>query len=163
EELGIAAFDAQGDFVGFPSLFRQLSTAMKDMDDQTKLATLSMIFGQEAADVMALAIASGADPLEAMIALMDEQGVAANQAALRMDTLSGAWQQFTEGIQSASGAMMRGFLEPLKNIFEFLSDMLGRVAALPQPILNLMGALLALSSTLLMVNAGVLIGRGVWA
>src|SRR5690606_32304319 len=28
---------------------------------------------------------------------------------------------------------------------------------------NLMGALLALSSTLLMVNAGVLIGRGVWA
>src|SRR5690606_16605116 len=79
-ELGIAAFDMEGNFVGMPSLFRQLQEGLGDLDQQTQLAALSTIFGAEAMDVMGLAILNGADPLEALIELMGESGQAAEQS-----------------------------------------------------------------------------------
>lgn len=112
--LGIAAFDLEGNFVGFPALFDQLSTSMKGMDDQTKLMALSTIFGAEAADAMALAVAAGEDPLLAIMEAMEGSGQAAEQSALRMDTLGAQVDTLKEGVVNLLGTWTRGLIPGLR-------------------------------------------------
>lgn len=89
EELGIAVFDLEGKFIGFPALFDMLQKQMGGLSDEERTAALSMIFGAEAADVMALAIAKGSDEFRRIRTEEDKAGTAANAMAKRLDNLAG--------------------------------------------------------------------------
>lgn len=143
DELGIAAFDANGTFVGFPSLFRQLQTGMADLDDQTKFTALSTIFGAEAMDVMGLAIMNGADPLEAMIALMGESGAAAEQSALRMDTLGAQFDTLVEGVTTFLGSLVQGLIPGMRATVDIANDFIDVLMRIPKPIKTIIGAVTA--------------------
>jgi TP901 family phage tail tape measure protein len=138
-DLGIAAFDSQGNFVGFPSLFDQLKTSMGGMSDQAQLAALSTIFGAEAMDVMGLAILNGSEPLEAMIALMQEQGVAAEQSALRMDTLSAQFGSLKEGAVTLLAAFAEGLVPIFRQLVDVGNAALDVFMKIPDPIKQIIG------------------------
>src|SRR5690606_3675722 len=59
EQCGIAAFDAEGKFIGFPALFDQLQAGFEGVGEETRLAALKTIFGAEAFDLMNLAVETG--------------------------------------------------------------------------------------------------------
>jgi TP901 family phage tail tape measure protein len=141
-ELGIAAFDMEGNFVGFPSLFRQLNTSMADMSDQAQLTALSTIFGAEAMDVMGLAILNGAEPLEALIALMGESGAAAEQSALRMDTLGAQFDTLVEGVTTFLGSLVQGLIPGLRLLVDGANAVVDVLMKIPAPIKTITGALL---------------------
>lgn len=144
-DLGISAFDSQGSFVGFPSLFGQLQGSMSGMSDQAQLTALSTIFGAEAMDVMGLAILNGAEPLEAMIGLMQEQGIASEQAATRMDTFWGSLDRAKESVMTLIASFMSGLLPA----FTMAADAIGMIAdvlmKIPGPIKTIIGALAGLT------------------
>lgn len=141
EGLGIQAFDLEGNFVGFPTLFEQLNTGMSGLDDQTKQAALGMIFGAEAADVMALAIATGADPLQALIDLMGESGAAAEQSALRMDTLGAQFDTLKEGALTFLGSLVSGLIPGLRFVVDGANDVLDVLMKIPAPIKAIVGGI----------------------
>lgn len=141
QELGIAAFDTQGEFVGFPSLFNQLNSSMKSMDDQTKLSTLSMIFGAEAADAMALAIAAGEDPLLAIMDAMGMTGAAAEQSALRMDTLGAQFETLKEGAMTFLGSLVQGLIPGLRWLVDGANAVVDVLMKIPGPIKTIIGAI----------------------
>lgn len=153
EGLGIAAFDMEGNFVGFPELFRQLQSGLSGFSDQTRLAALSAIFGAEAMDVMSMAISTGADPLQEMISLMEESGVAAEQAAMRTETLSGAWQRVQEATGTLLGTMMSGLVEPLTMAADGIAGLAELVNGLPSEVTGAIGAITALGTALIGLNA----------
>lgn len=144
-ELGIAAFDSQGSFVGFPSLFDQLQGSMGGMSDQAQLTALSTIFGAEAMDVMGLAILNGADPLEQMIALMGESGAASEQSALRMDTLGAQFDTLKEGVTSLLGAFVGGLIPGFRFVVDGANMLIDALMKIPAPVKTIIGALAGLT------------------
>lgn len=151
-ELGIAAFDTEGSFVGFPSLFRQLQTGMSGMSSQAQLTALSTIFGAEAMDVMGLAILNGAEPLEAMIALMGESGAAAEQSALRMDTLGAQFDTLKEGVTTFLGSLVQGLIPGMRLLVDTANVLVDVLMKIPAPIKTIIGAIAGLLATFAAVN-----------
>lgn len=141
DQLGISVFDVQGKFVGLESLFSQLSSALQGMSQQQQQAAISTLFGAEAQDVFALAVASGVDPLRNIVAAMQEQGVAADQAFEKTQTLSGAWERLQEATSTALGGIAGGFVEPLTLIASGIDVVVSAVSALPAPIQQASGLL----------------------
>lgn len=154
-ELGIAAFDMQGNFVGFPALFDQLNTSMAGMSDQAQLAALSTIFGAEAIDVMGLAVLQGSSPLEQMIALMQESGAAAEQSALRMDTLGAQFDALKEGANTFLGSLVAGLLPGLRVFVDAGNMLIDMLMKIPGPIKTAIGAVAGLLAGFAAVNTAI--------
>jgi TP901 family phage tail tape measure protein len=155
DELGIAAFDLEGNFVGFPSLFDQLNTSMADMSDEAQLAALSTIFGAEAIDVMGLALLQGASPLEQMIKLMGEQGAAAESSAIRMDTLGAQFGTLKEGIATLLGSLVSGLIPGMRLFVDFANTVVDALLQIPGPIKTVIGAVAGLLASFAAVTRGI--------
>lgn len=145
-DLGIAAFDSQGTFVGFPSLFTQLQKSMGGMSDQAQLTALSTIFGAEAMDVMGLAILNGAGPIEEMIKLMGESGAAAEQSALRMDTLGMQFGTLREGVMTLLASFVQGLIPGFRFLVDGANLVVNALMRIPGPIKTVIGALLGIGA-----------------
>lgn len=158
EGLGIQAFDLQGNFVGLPALFEQLQSGLGRLDQQTQLAALSMIFGAEAIDVMGIAVSSGAGPLEQLISLMGETGVASEQAALRTDTFQGAMQRMMESVTTLGGSLAGPLLGPLQAAADGIATFAAALNAAPAPVQNLATGLVVVGTAILGVSAALLLG-----
>jgi len=141
DELGIAAFDTNEQFVGFPALFGQLSNALSKMSQEQRFAAISTLFGAEAQDAYALAVSMGQDPLIAIIDLMGEQNIAAEQAAARTETLEGAYQRLSEGINNALIGMADYLVKPLTALADLGSEFTDVFALMPQSVQTGVGAL----------------------
>lgn len=152
EGLGIAAFDASGEFVGMPTLFRQLQDGLGGLDKQTQLAALSTIFGAEAIDVMGLAIMQGAEPLEAIIALMGESGTAAEQSALRMDTLGAQFDTLKEGVTTFLGSLVQGLIPGMRMVVDGANVLVDVLMKIPGPIKTIIGAVAGVLAAFAAVN-----------
>ena len=114
DELGIAAFDAQGKFIGFPALFDQVAAATAGMSDEQRTAALSTIFGADALDVMTLASQNGGDGVRGLTDDMQAQGTAAAASAERMDNLKGSIEQLRgaiEGVMIVVGTQLLPFMQ----------------------------------------------------
>lgn len=140
DELGIAAFDMEGNFVGFPALFDQLQTGFEGMGDEARLAALKVMFGAEAFDLMNIAAETGGDPLRVFMELMGESGVAAEQSALRMDTLSAQFGELWESINVFLGSLVSGLLPGLRLLVDAANTVVDALSRLPQGFKTVIGA-----------------------
>lgn len=160
DQLGISVFDAQGNFVGMEQLFGQLSNAMRNMTEQQRFTTISLLFGAEAADAYALAVSMGVDPLVAAVQAMQQQGIAADQASRKTDTLKGAWDRLNEATTTALGGLAKGAVGPLTMLATVVDGIVSAFGGLPSAILQPIGliagfggAILALVTTVNLANA----------
>jgi len=147
-ELGINVFDAQGSFVGFPTLFESLQTSMAGMTDQQKLTNIGILFGAEAQDVFTQAIAAGKDPLLEITNAMKEHGVASEQAAKRQDTLNFALQRLGEGLGTSLGSLFTPFLGPAKAFIDIVANTISSISQLSAPIRAVLGVLLTVGAAI---------------
>ncbi|MDF2758179.1 MAG: phage tail tape measure protein, partial [Thermomicrobiales bacterium] len=157
ERLGIDAFDAQGNFIGFPPLFDQLSTALAGATDEQKALTLGTIFGAEAIDVMGLAALTGGDDIRAMTGEMSQSGIAAEQAAKRLDTLKGAWQRATEGVSTLLGTIMAEAVPGLTLFADLIARITESMIGIPRPLRIVAAAVLGIGGAALLAAGAFLI------
>ncbi|MFP9035979.1 phage tail tape measure protein, partial [Enterococcus faecalis] len=59
QELGVSAFDAQGNFVGMEALFGQLQAASKRMTPEMYAMNTALAFGSDAARLAGVAAKDG--------------------------------------------------------------------------------------------------------
>lgn len=140
-ELGITVFDVHGKFVGLESLFGQLSNSLQGMTQQQQQTAIATLFGAEAQDVFALAVAQGVDPLHAIVEAMQEQGVAMDQAAAKTDTLQGAWDRLKESASTALGGLAGGFVTPLTMLATVIDTVVSAFSSLPGAVQQGIGLL----------------------
>jgi TP901 family phage tail tape measure protein len=159
-ELGIAAFDAQGNFIGFPALMDQLQTGLEGTSDAFREQTLSMLFGQEAVDVMNKAVKAGGDPLREMQALLESNGQAAEQAAIRQDNLRGTLEELGGAVQTAAIALGQPLLDPIRGAAEALKGLVQGFIGLDPEVQTFIASMGALSAILLTVGGGTLLAAG---
>lgn len=160
QQLGINAFDAQGNFIGFPDLMDQLQGSMSGMSDQAREAALSTIFGAEAADVMNQAIKSGGDGLREYQQNLEANGQAAEQAAIRQDNLRGSIEQLGGSIQTAAIALGTVFLDPVRAIVEGITGLVNAFNSLPPSMQETIATIAAVVAGFSLLSGGILTAAG---
>jgi TP901 family phage tail tape measure protein len=156
DELGISAYDAQGNFIGMSEFAGVLQTALKDMSDEQRNATLKTIFGSDAVRAANVLYEQGAEGIGKWEAAVNDAGYAADTAARMQDNLAGDLEKLggafdTVLLQSGSGAneVLRGTVQGL----EGLVDTLGKI---PAPVLSAVTGLAAVTGGAALLGGGLI-------
>jgi len=139
QQMGVQAFDAYGKFVGFPTLFDQLNAGMQDMTSEERIRAFKSIFGAEAYDAMLTGALAGGDALRALIGDMDQTGVAAEQARLRMDTFGNQFGTLVEGVQTFLASLLMGVIPGLRVFVDAANAVVDVLMTIPGPIKTVIG------------------------
>jgi len=109
KELGLAAYDTAGNFVGLAPLAEELKTKLSKLTPAQRDAALATIFGSDAIRAANVLYKNGAAGISDWTAKVNDQGYAAETAALKTDNLKGDIERLggafdTALIKSGSGA-----------------------------------------------------------
>lgn len=109
DAVGIAAYDAQGKFVGITGLAEQLKTKLGGLTQAQRDSTLAQIFGTDAIRAANILYTQGATGIQGWIDKTNDAGYAAETAHLQTDNLAGDIERLkgsleTLAIQAGSGA-----------------------------------------------------------
>ena len=89
KELGINAYDANGNFVGLEAVAGQLRSGMERLDPATRNAAMATIFGADAVRAANILYTEGADGIAKWTEEVTVQGAAAETAAALTNNLKG--------------------------------------------------------------------------
>ncbi|WP_302701495.1 phage tail tape measure protein [uncultured Actinomyces sp.] len=134
EELGIHAYDAQGQFVGLAAYAGQLHDSLSKLTAEDRQAALKKMFGQDAIRAASILYEQGAEGIQSWIDQVNDAGYAAETAEARMDNLNGDLEKLggsfeTLFIKSGSGAN-----DFLRSIVQFAEQAVNAFSALPAPV-----------------------------
>ena len=156
EELGLSAYDSQGEFIGLAAYAGNLQNALKDMSSEQRNATMQTLFGSDAVRAAAVLYEQGAEGVQGWIDSVNDAGYAAETAALMQNNLAGDLEKLggafdTVFLQAGSGAndALRGLVQTAEDFV----DMIGRI---PGPILSAVGVIGGLTGGALLLGGAFL-------
>lgn len=145
EELGISAYDSQGNFVGLAEVAGQLESSMSSLAPEQRNAAMATIFGSDAVRAANVLYTEGADGIAKWTSEVSEQGAAAEQAAKLTDNLKGDIERLGGAFDEvfiSTGGSANGALRTLVQGAEGLVEVIGGI---PGPVLLAGGALSSLA------------------
>ncbi|SHR98723.1 phage tail tape measure protein [Mycobacteroides abscessus] len=116
QELGVSAFDAQGNFVGMETLFGQLQAAAKRMTPEMYAMNTSVAFGSDAARLAGVAAKDGAEGFDKMRDAMNQEGSAAKLAAAQNQGLPGVIERLKNAAETLAITLFEKVQGPLSSI-----------------------------------------------
>lgn len=131
QQLGIAAYDAQGSFVGMSSLAEQLATKLGPLPQAQRDAALATIFGSDAIRAANVLYQQGAEGIDGWIEKVDDQGFAAETAAIRLDNLKGDLEELGGAFETALINLGEGADGPLRGLVQGATDVVNKFAEMP--------------------------------
>ena len=140
-DLGIAAYDAGGNFVGMAGMAGQLQAALKDKTQAERDSALATIFGSDAIRIANVLYKEGADGITEWTTQVNDAGYAGMVAATRLDNLRGDVEKLSGSIDTVmiqSGSGLNDFFRGMVQGAERAVDALGKV---PGPILGIAATL----------------------
>lgn len=141
DDLGISAYDAQGNFVGLANFAGQLQTKMKSLTPEARNAALSVMFGSDAVRGASVLYSEGAAGIEKWTAAVDDQGYAADTATTKLDNLKGDWEALSGAVQTGLIGMGEGANGPLRSLTQEATNVVNAFNELPDPIQQATGVL----------------------
>ncbi len=150
--LGIQVYNADGSMRSFQDVVGQLESSTKGLTQEQKNQALTTIFGADAIRAANILIKEGAGEFDAMKDSVQEAGAAQKVADARMKGLAGAVAYAKGTIESTLISAFLPLTETLGNLIRKGADLIGKFAALPEPIRNAalaFGAVLAVAGPIL--------------
>lgn len=134
KRLGISAYDAQGQFIGLTAFAGNLRDSLKSLTPEQRNAAMATIFGADAVRAATVLYNEGEAGIRDWISAVDDQGYAAETAAMRLDNLKGDVEQLggaldTGLIQSGSGAN-----DALRSLVQTATAAVNVFTGLPEPV-----------------------------
>lgn len=129
EELGIDAYDAQGNFIGLTQFAGQLQERLGGLTTEARLSALSIIFGSDAIAAASEVYKQGEEGIRHWIDAVNDEGYAAENAAIRLGNLKGDVEQLTGSLDAALVNMGSSANGPLRAITQGLTDMVNAFAS----------------------------------
>lgn len=154
-ELGINAFDTQGNFVGLEALAGQLNTAFAGMSEEQRNAALALIFGADASRVAGIMATEGAEGFNEMSEAVNDQGAAGRMAAKRMDTLFGSIEQLKGSLETALIVIGSGLTPAIREFSDAIVGGLNWFLELNPNIQKFVGYAAAAAAAALALGAGI--------
>jgi TP901 family phage tail tape measure protein len=153
EGMGFSAFDAQGNFVGMTDVAKQLSDGLGDMSEQQRNATLKTNFGADAVRAAGLIYEQDGKGMQTWIDKTDQTGIAAEQAATKMDNLAGDWEELTGSFETALIGTGEGAQGPLRSLVQGLTGVVNAYNGLSSTAQSAVGV---------MMGGAALLGGSIW-
>jgi TP901 family phage tail tape measure protein len=155
DQLGLRAYDAQGNFVGLEKYAGQLQRGMSGLSTEQRNAAMSTIFGSDAVRASNILFKLGSAGVHEYTTAVNDQGAAARTAAVQMDNLSGDFEQLRGSIETAlikSGSAGNGALRTLTQTATRAVNAFGK---LPDGVQSAGFALAAVGSAALLAGGAV--------
>lgn len=154
DDLGISAYDVQGNFIGIAGLAQQLKDKLAGLTPELRANAMAQIFGSDAVRAASVLYEQGAAGVQKWIGAVNDSGYAAETARIQTDNLIGDLERLkgsleTMAIEAGSGA--NGGLRILAQGTEALVD---QFADLPPAIGSTVTVLAALGGTAVLAGAG---------
>ena len=143
EQLGIKAYDAQGNFIGLAEFAGTLKDGLKDLTVEQQQAALKTIFGSDAIRAATVLYSEGEEGVRDWIDAVDDQGFAAEQAAARLDNLKGDLEAMSGALDTALIKTGSAGNDALRGMVQAVTDVIDGYNNLPAP---LQGATLAVGA-----------------
>lgn len=153
-DLGIAAYDAQGNFVGLEGLAGQLQAAMTNLAPAQRDAAMATIFGADAVRAANVLYKNGAQGIADWTAKVNDQGYAAETAATKLDNLKGDLEAFTGALDAVLIDGGSGVNQALREMTQSATGFVQAIGQVPAPVLQVGAGLTAI------VAAGGLVAGG---
>lgn len=129
DQLGISAFDSQGNFVGLSKFVGEYSEATKGMTEQQKLATAKTIFGQRAMTAWQDLVDAGSGKIDNYSnSLKNSSGYAQEAADKANNNLGAALDNLKDSFQVLDNKLMDSVDGPLRAIIKWLDDMVDKMS-----------------------------------
>lgn len=136
ERLGISLFDSNKEFIGVAGTAGVLSDAYKGMDEQSRSASLGLIFGNQQLTAARILFESGAGAVRKYTDEVNDTGYAARVAADRLDNLQGDVEKLGGAFDTALIKGGSGANEVLRSLVQAVTFLVDGVGELPQPVLD---------------------------
>lgn len=137
QELGIAAYDSSGKFVGVTNLAGQLKEKLGGLTQAQRDSTLATIFGTDAIRGANVLYEQGAKGIQDWIGNVNEAGYAAVTASLKQDNLAGDLEKLGGSFDSVLIKGGSGAAQALRGIVQGAEDLVDAIGNIPTPLLNL--------------------------
>lgn len=147
KELGISAYDANGNFVGLEAVAGQLRSGMERLDPATRNAAMATIFGADAVRAANILYSEGADGIAKWTEEVTVQGAAAETAAALTNNLKGDIERLGGAFDSVLIQTGSGANDALRTLTQGLTTVIEGVSKIPGPLLLAGGGLAALVLT----------------
>lgn len=134
EELGISAYDSQGNFIGLSKYAGVLRDKLSGMSAEQRNATLKTIFGSDAVRAATVLYDEGADGIQRWINKVNDQGFAAETAATKMDNLAGDFEQLKGSLETALIGTGESGQGPLRALTQGATNAVNAYNKLPGPV-----------------------------
>jgi TP901 family phage tail tape measure protein len=152
-ELGISAFDAQGNFVGMAKFAGSLQAALAGMSQQQRQAALSTIFGTDAIRSASIVYQQGQQGIQGWIDATDDQGFAAETAARKLDNLLGDVEALTGSLETLAIESGGGANAGLRILAQTATGLVNQLAEAPPVLTNTAVVLAGVSGAALLAFA----------
>lgn len=130
KELGISAFDAQGNFVGLANFAGQLQTSMRDLSPEARNAAMNVMFGADAVRAANVLFDQGSTGIQQWINDVDDAGYAAKTAGELTDNLAGdleglggSFETLLIGMGGGADGVLRAVVQNLDNVVDAANDL----------------------------------------
>jgi len=135
-ELGISAYDAQGNFIGLSKFSQNLKDSMRDLTPEARNAAMGVMFGSDAVRAANVLYEQGADGISKWIENVNDAGYAAVTASIKQDTLAGDLEKLGGSFDSVLIKGGGAAAEALRGIVQGAEDLIDAVGKIPTPVLN---------------------------
>lgn len=132
EELGISAYDANGQFVGLSNFAGQLKASMSELTPEARNAAMSVMFGSDAVRAANVLYDEGWRGIEKWTSAVDDQGYAAETARTKLDNLKGDVEALGGAFDSALITMGSAADGPLRGMVQGLTGLVDKFNELPE-------------------------------
>ncbi|WP_353809163.1 phage tail tape measure protein [Agromyces sp. SYSU T00194] len=156
DELGISAYDAQGNFIGMEQYAGVLRNALADLSPEARNAALNVMFGSDAVRAASVLYEQGADGIGEWITATDDAGYAAESAAIQMDNLSGDVELLGGSIETALIKQGSGANGVLRELTQTATGLVNGFAELPPGLQQNLTMLTLLGGSAAVVTGGAL-------
>lgn len=156
DEIGLKAFDAQGNFVGLNSVADQLKNGLKGMGDEQRIAALKTIFGNDAYRAANILYQQGAAGLQKYVDTVSRAGVAQQVAAAKLNNAHGDLEKLKGSIQDVLIGAGEGANGPLRGLLQSVNSLVEGFGKIPPSVQSGIFQVAAFGSAGLLAAAGVI-------
>ena len=149
DQLGIHAYDAQGNFVGLANFAGQLSDKMGGLSTEQRNAALSTIFGSDAIRAATVLYSQGASGIQGWIDKVNDSGYAAETAAAKQNNLKGDLEKLGGSFETLWIRMGESAQGPLRSIVQAATSAVDAFGKLPAPVQSAVTAVAGLGGAAL--------------
>jgi TP901 family phage tail tape measure protein len=135
-DLGISAYDAQGNFIGLSKFSENLKQSMKDLTPEARNAAMGVIFGSDAVRAANVLYENGAKGISEWTDKVNDAGYAAVTASIKQDNLAGDLEKLGGSFDSVLIKGGSAAAESLRGIVQGAEGLIDAIGKIPGPALN---------------------------